>query len=458
MIRNIDVVMDSYKFLHFASIKNILNWSVQYADEGDLGFTRKFPMAKIGSFLVKSRDIVDVQDNVEYTQVTLKINNGGVVPRNNGKTVKGLKIGTKRQYVIHAGQFIMSKIDARNGAYGIVPEELEGAIVTNDFPVFDVDAKKIIPQFLVLVSTANPFIEFARKCSSGTTNRKRIDIEAFLNQKIPLPSIEEQEKIIKEYKYAIIEAEKKESKARLLENKIEEYILSKLEVTTKNKSYDTKSALYTTHFSDLDRWDVYNAMNLFSASYMKSPYPIVSIGKAFVFPTRTWKKKEPVFQYVEIGNVDSLLGIVNAEEFETSDAPSRATQIIKEGDLIIGLTRPYLKKFAIVNKKFDGCVCSSGFQIVAPSKEANVEFLYEYLKSSIAVTQFEFYMTGALYPAITAKDLKKILVPLPPIDVQNSIVAHIHELKEQIKLLKQQSSDFYGKALKDFETELYESI
>ena len=41
----------------------------------------------------------------------------------------------------------MSKIDARNGAYGIVPAELEGAIVTNDFPVFDVDTKKIIPHF-----------------------------------------------------------------------------------------------------------------------------------------------------------------------------------------------------------------------------------------------------------------------------------------------------------------------
>ena len=186
----------TYKFLHFANLKDIPNWSVQYADEEDLGFTKKYPMARIGSFLVKSRDIIEVQDDVEYKQVTLKINNGGVVPRNNGATLVGSKIGTKRQYVIHAGQFIMSKIDARNGAYGIVPAELEGAIVTNDFPVFDVDTKKIIPQFLVLVSTTDKFVEFARKCSSGTTNRKRIDIDAFLNQKIPLPSIDEQEKML----------------------------------------------------------------------------------------------------------------------------------------------------------------------------------------------------------------------------------------------------------------------
>lgn len=450
--------MNSYKFLHFVNINNIPNWSVQYADEENLGFTREYPMVKIGSFLVKSRDIIDVQDDVEYKQVTLKINNGGVVPRNNGATLKGSKIGTKHQHVVHAGQFIMSKIDARNGAYGIVPKELEGAIVTNDFPVFDVDTKRIIPQFLVLVSTTDKFIEFARKCSSGTTNRKRIDIDAFLNQQISLPDIEVQEKIIEKYNYTITIAEKKVSKARLLENEIENYILSELGVTIKDRSNETHSFLRTKHFSELDRWDVNNAINSFDASYLKSPYPIVSIGNVFVFATRPWEKIEPIFKYVEIGCVDPIFGIVNADEFKTNEAPSRATQIIKKGDLIIGLTRPYLKKFAIVSNKYDGCVCSSGFQIIVPNKETNVEFLYDYLKSSIAIIQFEFYMTGALYPAITVKDLKKILIPLPPIKVQNSIVAHIHEIKLQIRMLIQQASDLRSKALKDFEIELYESI
>ena len=220
----------TYKFLHFANLKDIPNWSVQYADGEDLGFTKKYPMARIGSFLVKSRDIIEVQDDVEYKQVTLKINNGGVVPRNNGATLIGSKIGTKRQHVIHAGQFIMSKIDARNGAYGIVPAELEGAIVTNDFPVFDVDTKKIIPQFLVLVSTTDKFVEFARKCSSGTTNRKRIDIDAFLNQQIPLPSKEEQEKILKEYNSCIQTALKKEEEIYKCERELSHFVLSSIDL------------------------------------------------------------------------------------------------------------------------------------------------------------------------------------------------------------------------------------
>lgn len=244
----------TYKFLHFANLKDIPNWSVQYADEEDLGFTKKYPMARIGSFLVKSRDIIEVQDDVEYKQVTLKINNGGVVPRNNGATLVGSKIGTKRQHVIHAGQFIMSKIDARNGAYGIVPAELEGAIVTNDFPVFDVDTKKIIPQFLVLVSTTDKFVEFARKCSSGTTNRKRIDIDAFLNQKIPLPSIEEQEVILEVYNEKIKEADMLLQKADDIRQNKNIYLKKVLKFYY-NKN-ERKGLLNFLHFVNVRRWDV----------------------------------------------------------------------------------------------------------------------------------------------------------------------------------------------------------
>ena len=239
----------TYKFLHFANLKDIPNWSVQYADEEDLGFTKKYPMARIGSFLVKSRDIIEVQDDVEYKQVTLKINNGGVVPRNNGPTLVGSKIGTKRQHVIHAGQFIMSKIDARNGAYGIVPAELEGAIVTNDFPVFDVDTKKIIPQFLVLVSTTDKFVEFARKCSSGTTNRKRIDIDAFLNQKIPLPSLEEQEKILDDYNRHIESATQKQYKINSLAFDSQQLICNILGIKQK-VSQKSESLLQFIHLTD----------------------------------------------------------------------------------------------------------------------------------------------------------------------------------------------------------------
>ena len=38
---------------------------------------------------------------------------------------------------VSKGQFILSGIDSRNGAFGVIPDELDGAIVTNGFWYFD---------------------------------------------------------------------------------------------------------------------------------------------------------------------------------------------------------------------------------------------------------------------------------------------------------------------------------
>ena len=186
--------------INFINFLKLENWSVQALLESKVDYSNKFELAKIGQFLFKNRNIVNIEDEITYTRVTVKINNNGVILRD---TVKGVIIGTKRQFLAKAGQFIISKIDARNGAFGIIPNELDGAIVTNDFPLFDVNEKKINPHFLLLITTTKEFIKFAQSCSSGTTNRQRMDIELFLNQKIPLPSIAEQNKIVNNYKNKI---------------------------------------------------------------------------------------------------------------------------------------------------------------------------------------------------------------------------------------------------------------
>jgi len=112
--------------INFINFLKLENWSVQALLESKVDYSNKFELAKIGQFLFKNRNIVNIEDEITYKRVTVKINNNGVILRD---TVKGVIIGTKRQFLAKAGQFIISKIDARNGAFGIIPNELDGAIV-----------------------------------------------------------------------------------------------------------------------------------------------------------------------------------------------------------------------------------------------------------------------------------------------------------------------------------------
>lgn len=101
-------------------------------------------MKRIGDILTRNKTPVAVKDGTSYKQVTIRTNYKGVVLR--GSQV-GSTILTKNQFAVSAGQFILSRIDARNGAFGIIPEELEGAIVTNDFLAFDINEDEVEREF-----------------------------------------------------------------------------------------------------------------------------------------------------------------------------------------------------------------------------------------------------------------------------------------------------------------------
>lgn len=150
---------------------------------------------KIGDFLIRSKNSVELMDDVDYKQITVKLYGKGAVLR---KTILGKDIKTKSQFLAKSGQLIMSRIDARNGAFAIVPSDLDGAVVTQDFPLFDINKDVILPEFLAFLLRSKEFTHACQHSSKGTTNRKRLKEELFLDEILPLPSLPEQ-KVIVEY-------------------------------------------------------------------------------------------------------------------------------------------------------------------------------------------------------------------------------------------------------------------
>lgn len=110
--------------------------------------------------------------------------------------VTGAEIAASKRFLVRNGQFILSRIDARHGAFGLIPSSLDGAVVTNDFPVFTPNPQRILPQFLDWMSKTESFVELCKAASEGTTNRVRLKEEKFLAMKIPLPPIEEQRSLV----------------------------------------------------------------------------------------------------------------------------------------------------------------------------------------------------------------------------------------------------------------------
>lgn len=117
----------------------------------------------------------------------------GVVQRNE---VLGAEIAADKRSVVRTNQFIVSRIDARNGAFGLVPASLDGAVVSSDFPAFSVDRSLAEPRFLEWLSKTPSFIDLCVAASEGTTNRVRLKEDRFLSMAVPLPPLDEQRRIV----------------------------------------------------------------------------------------------------------------------------------------------------------------------------------------------------------------------------------------------------------------------
>lgn len=158
----------------------------------------EFDFIELSELLQRSNNKIELKDEETYSQVTVRLWGKGIEERNK---VLGAEIGTKTRQVVEENQFILSKIDARSGAYGIIPPELTGAVVSSDFPVYDINTERVVPEYVDWISKTLFFMEQCKSASSGTTNRIRLKEDRFLKIKIPVPkNLEGQQEIINQMK------------------------------------------------------------------------------------------------------------------------------------------------------------------------------------------------------------------------------------------------------------------
>ncbi|WP_292420257.1 N-6 DNA methylase [Mesorhizobium sp.] len=149
------------------------------------------PLIPLRDVLSLRKASVKIEDQVTYTRPTVQMHFRGAKIRDREL---GSKIGTKNQFLMKANDLIMSRIDARHGAMAIVPSILEGAIATNDFPVFEIDTDRAEPEYLRFALFQPEMLRIYETLSRGSTNRRRIIVDEFLKLKVPIPeSVEEQE-------------------------------------------------------------------------------------------------------------------------------------------------------------------------------------------------------------------------------------------------------------------------
>ena len=429
-------------FLKFIEFRDIDNWSVSHILESTFSYNEKYPLVKIGEFLKRNKTVINIEDNKEYKRVTIKINNGGVFLRD---IKKGSEIGTKKQYLIKKGQFLLSKIDARNGAFGVVPDEVDNAIITGNFWTFDVDYNKINPYFLSLITTTKEFIKFCANASNGTTNRHYLQEDAFLNVKIPLPSLEEQNRLLRNIdKYSNLLKSLKVQHKNLIEN------FNKIIFSSKITKKET--LLNFISFNELSTWSVSRTkQNNFNYN---EKYPLVKIGE-FLKRNKTVINIEDNKEYKRVTIKINNGGVFLRDIKRGSEIGTKKQYLIKKGQFLLSKIDARNGAFGLATDEVDGAIITADFF----AYDIDTSKIEPYFLVLLTTTkQFKNFAQSASSGTTNRQRIKEenflnIEIPLPSLEEQREIIEPIIEnLKQQNEAKK--NREF---AIKEFEREIFQT-
>lgn len=362
--------------------------------------TRAWPLVRLGDVLLRHKDSLDIEDDEGYTRLTIRMNGQGVGIRDK---VCGREIGTKRQFRVKAGQFLLSKIDARNGAFGLVPNDCDNAIVTGNFWAFDISTDRVVPRFIDLLTKTTLFVDYSIKASSGTTNRLYLQEEKFAEQQIELPPIEEQKKIV-----ARIDAvQQKMQAADKLRASIDKDIASLLAV----------------RFQE--------TLKQAPLLPMREVAPLV----------RRNVQLETNQQYKELGARSFGKGLFVKPDFDADAATWEKPVWIKVGDIVFSNIKAWEGAIGVAKPEHDGFIASHRYLTAVVKPEVALpEYLLYYLLSETGLTAVNEASPGTADRNRTTKQsaLEAICVPVPLMAIQKQFVKLKYALEQAAEVRTKQ--------------------
>lgn len=417
---------------------------------------------KIGNFLKRIKNQIDIRDSVKYKRVTVSGNHKGVSLRDE---VLGSAIGTKKQFTIKGGNFILSKIDARNGAFGIIPVELDNAIITGNFWTYSVDTNLVDIEWFFYFTHSYNFIQICIESSTGSTHRKYMNEKVFLNHKIILPEIDEQKEMVKKYKTSSkisnsLTSEIQTQKHLLTQLKqsiLQEAIQGKLTADWREQNPNTEPA------SELLKRIKSEKNQLIKDKKIKREKalpPITEEEIPFGLPEGwVWCRGYYVADYIDpqpshrtppvskegIPYV-SMKDINKEGEITLHSARKVGKQILKEhrnrytlikGDFIFGKIGT-IGNPVWLTEPFDYTL-SANLILIQANRDALIpEYYFYFLSSPHAAMHLKDSKSEMSYPVFGMKKARLMPVILPPIEEQRAIVEKVESLMQKCQALEQE--------------------
>lgn len=414
-------------YLNLLHFKDLRNWQYDFLDDLKANYHKTIKLSEV---LTRVKNAVDVQDDIEYKRVTIKSYGKGIVLRD---IEKGDKIKTKKQYVVSENQLLLSKIDARNGAFGLVPAELDGAIITGNFWTYQFDESKINIMYLITILSSEQYSNIWEECSNGSGNRRYLNEEKFLNYLIPYIDKEEQDDFEKKYKSLQNEIERLQKALHThTHNASHDILYKELAIDFQKKTDDIKADTHLrfADFSTIANWDAKMIDETNISCLNSARYKNIKLKSLATVNPKTTIPIDLEITFVPMENISEVYGDLKSERYKNSNEAKGYTKF-KEKDIAWAKITPCMengKSFIASELKNGYGIGTTELHIVRNNDDEvlDTRYLFHLLRSNMVRENAVDFFTGTAGQKRVKKEfLEDLLIPLPNIETQREIAQKI---------------------------------
>jgi len=365
---------------------------------------------RFGEILTYLDEQVSFDEMAEYITITVKRRHGGLEAR---ESLFGHEIKTKKQYRLHPGAFIISRVQCWHAAFAIVPDDIpKNMIASQNYDQFKISSK-VDKRFFWWLSHSPAFIETVRSSASGVVIEKMVfNRDTWLQKAIPLPPLDDQRRIVGRIEALTLSVTKAQTLRR--EAIIETNFLLRRAVTGLLAN---------------GRFEYQPLKNVLAEPLQNGlSIPASGIGQEGVL-------------FTKVGIVNS--GKMNPNETKrvNIDLVKDSTFWMKQDDVFVsrGNSLELVGSAAVYEGQPENCAFSDLLIRIRVKKTAiDPHYLVYYIRSAEARKYIESEASGTSpsMKKISQPKLEKMQIPVPSLDEQQHIVTFLDGLQAQVEDLR----------------------
>lgn len=377
----------------------------------------------VGAFAAQLDNKEKVKPESEYRMAGVRWYGEGVFHR---ETVVGKEQSANYLYPLKPGAIIYNRLFAWKESFAVVPEDLNGYYVSNEFPQFEIDQAIALPKYVYLLFNTKKIVGAVNAASIGSAaiSRNRFKESDFLGFKVPIPPLLIQQKIVAHWEAAQLERAAADAALLALVSELHLWLVKQ----TKGFGQVTRSKVFLTNYENTQQWDVKAGR---AAAFITANPDFFRLGDYTEECTETVRPRDQPEKEWPIYGVNNKEGVFlsSMQAGKEFNAPYKK---IEKDWFFHNPTRANVGSLGIVPEVPTDAITSPEYQVWRLKGGFLPDFMALMLRTDYFLVLVAFNRVGGVKQRMYYANLAEIRLPEIPMEIQERFAKQRQEILASI--------------------------